>query len=599
MRTAWIIAVREVREKTRLFLICAALAVVPFAATFLPGARASAELTIAVTGGFLATILGLGIAATTGASTIARDLSEKRMSFYFTKPVSATALWVGKASASLFISLACAAIIAVPAMLASRKQWVLHWLGQMEPLNALAVAIVVMFFIAHALSSVIRSRSPLLALDFLFLIVAAGSLYLMFVPLVMGAAVKLIAVLSFVIAASFLLVLMIAPVWQLANGRSDIRRSHAALMRFLWPAVGIVLLTVGGLVWWVVHVSPQDIDVGYAEQPPRGSLLVVFGPARNRFDYQAGFLMDSATGKFERIAAPTWWNAQFSKDGRVAIWQEGYDLRTNLGPTGIRFPRGTEALLSDDGTRLALVRGNVVAVHDLSSGAILASGGGLDFAARQQLFFATPDIVRVIEQRQISGQETPLRIFELDVRARTMRKTGERMVLGSGTPVSVSGDGSRMLLNAVDVIADARTGETIAQIAGALSWSQEMLHDGRVALMLREGGMPRLRLYDRDGTLRHVVPFPGARVVWIAAETENGKLILAGHGKTMYVVDLASGVVERKLEGLHGPVPRWSVDPRLIRFAADQELVSVDAKGNLVTWKSEGRVGVRPLLPSR
>jgi hypothetical protein len=598
LRAAWIIAVREVREKARLFLICAALAVVPFAATLLPGAGGDPALTIAVVGGFLAAILGLGIAATFGASTIARDLSERRMSFYFTKPVSAPAIWAGKAVAALFISLGCAAIIAGPAVLASKKQWAMHWLGDVQPLAALAIGIVMTFFLAHVLSSVIRSRSPLLALDFLFLIVAAGAVYFMVVPLVLGGAADLVKYFAIALAAALLLVLAIAPVWQLANGRSDIRRSHAALMRFLWPAIGVVLLIAGGVVAWVVHVQPEDVEVWHIEQARRGPRIMVMGGARNRLDYRAAFLIDRTTGSFTRIAAPLWSGAQFSDDGRVAVWLQGLELHTTDGATNITVPASAGLLLSGDGKRVAVTNGSLLSVYDLASGKLLASAAGLDSRARQQLFFVTPDLVRVIEHGSRTDVPTPLRVFELDVRARKTRKTGERMILAQRYPVAVSRDGSRMFIRGLNVIADGRTAETIAQLSAPGLKVSEMLNDGRVAIVEREGEVVHLRTFERDGTPRHVVPFPGVRAIWIAGETESGKLILAAYGRTMWVVDLARGVVEKSVPGVRGPLPRWgAVDPRLIRY--EGELAGVDSNGKLVAWKSEGRTAVRPLLQSR
>ena len=604
MKAAMIVAAREVREKARLFWICAALALVPFAATLLPGTSGQSADTIAVVGRFLSATLGLGIAVTFGVSTVVRDLAERRMSFYFTKPVSSSALWAGKATAALFASLACFAVIAVPAMLASHREYVVT---NVQWLVAGAVAIVVLFFGAHVLSTVIRSRSPLLALDFVFLSVALAAVYLIVRPLILGAAVQLVACLQIAIGVAVVVVLAIAPVWQLANGRSDIRRSHAALMRFLWPAIAIVLLIAGGVVAWLVHVSPEDVEVAHIDQPSRGAQVIVTGTAPHRLDYQSTFLIDRVTGRFTRIASPPWWGSQFSSDGRVAVWLQPVgtfllkelELYTAKGPTGIVLPPYAQFVLSDDGTRVAIVNGQLLAVHDIGSGKLLASAAGLDGRARQQVFFVNRDLVRVIEHEHRIRTATPLRVFELDVRARATRKTGERVVETTRTPVSVSGDGSRMLIRGANVIADGRTAETIATIDTRNVTHSEMLYDGRVAAITLDDRMPHLRTFERDGTPRHVVAFPNTRTIWIAGETENGKLILAAYGKTMYVVDLARGAIEQRLDGIRGPVPRWSADPRLMRYGADQELVGIDAKGRLVAWKNIGRASARPLLHSR
>lgn len=603
MKTAWIIAAREVREKARLFVVCAGLALVPFAATLLPGTSGSANDTIAVVGGFLAAILGLGISVTLGASTVARDLAERRMSFYFTKPVSATALWLGKSLGSLLVGVACFAIIAVPALLASGRQWAAHWLGDTEPIAGGAFAIAVLFFLAHAVSTILRSRSPLLALDFVFLIVAVAAVYLIVRPLFLGTAMLLASRVAGLIALGAIVIVAVAPVWQLANGRSDIRRSHAALMRFLWPGIAIVLLVAGGVVAWLVHVSPADVEVTRIDQPARGTMAIVSGRAKHRLDYQPTFLVDRATGRFTRIAAPAWWGTQFSVDGRVAawlqpvgtFWRSGLELHTANGPTSIMMPMSGAFLLSPDGRRVAIANGNLLAVHDLATGELLAAAAGLDARARHQLLFVTPDLVRVYEKQDRLRTPTLLRVFELDVRARETRRTGERLFETPRHPVSVSGDGSRMFVQGANVIADGRTAEPIVTLDVPNVTDAAMLYDGSVALIAYADGVPHLRTFGPDGTPRYGVAFDGVRSIWIAAETEDGKLILAAYGKTVYVVDLTTGAIERKLDGVRGPSPGWSDEPRLTRYARDQEFVGVDASGKLILW-STSRPAPRPLL---
>lgn len=595
---AWIIAAREVRERARLFLFSAGLAVVPFAATLLPGARGQSTDTIALVGRILAAIAGLGIAVTFGTS-IARDLAERRMSFYFSKPVSASAIWIGKAAAAVFVSFSCFVIIALPTMLATPGRWTVadpQWTG------AGLAAIVVLFLVSHVLSTSIRSRSPLIALDFLFLLAAVGVTTLIVPPLFLGIAWAEPALLGIILSV-VTAVLAVAPVAQLANGRSDVRRSHAALMRFLWPAVAVVLLIAGGAVAWVVSASPEDVEIHHVEQGRRGSALLVSGIARDRFDYQTSFLIDRATGDVQRLGVPVWWGWQFSDDGRVAAWlkpvglftMRALELHTTKGSTGIELPPVGGFVLSADGSRIAVSNGTLVTVHDVATGRILASAAGLDWRPRQQLFFLTPDLVRVIETESRTGGAAPLRIFELDVRARKMRQTADRVLPAPGLGVAVSGDGSRMFVREANVIADGRTGETIAQLAVPRVAAGEMLYDGHVALITKEADGPHLRTFDRDGAPRHDVPFPKVRFLRIAAETEDGKLILSAYGRTMYVVDLATGAIEHRLPGVQGPSPRWSPDPHLPRFAAGQELVGLDEKGKLITW-SVARPTPRPLF---
>ena len=601
MSAALVLFTRELRGRSRLFIGCAVLALVPFLAMLLPAARTYRADVIVMVGGFLAICAGAAVALGTGGSVIMRDLAERRMSFWFAKPIHPAALWFGKASAALLTSLVCFGMIAIPAMLAGGTAWKHYWMGETSVLGICVLGMVVLFFISHAFATVLRSRSTLLALDFLFAIVAVGALLLLVWPVVLGGAVQVTQWLCLSIAAAVLIVLAIAPVWQLEHGRADVRRSHAAFSRFLWPAIGVILLVAGGYVAWLVSATPEDFDgMLMVQQPPRGTKVLVTGGTRGRADYTATFLLDRATGQYERVAAPPWSGLESSTDGKVVAWLQptgflsssAVELYVNGRGTGIEISRASYFVLSDDGTRAAIDAGNAVTVYDVATGRMLMSGGGLNPRAAASFWFVTNDLVRVIEV-------PPLRITELDVRTRTKRVTAERPMhapRGAYTK-SVSADGTRLFVGGPNVIADGRTGAPIATIPGTYVTAR-MLHDGTVAGISYETGTPHLHLYAPDGRRLHDLALAPTRNVWIAGEIEGGKLILATVG-AMYVVDVQRGAVERKLEQVTGPLPRNTADPRLIRYGADQELVGRGKGRRLVVWKHEGRAEARPLLQSR
>jgi hypothetical protein len=248
--------------------------------------------------------------------------------------------------------------------------------------------------------------------------------------------------------------------------------------------------------------------------------------------------------------------------------------------------------MSDDGTRVAADTGTTITVYEVASGKMLASAAGFDSRKQANLFFVTNDVLRVIET-------DPLRISELDIRNRKLTHTAERILeTPSGPAISVSGDGSRMFVRGANLIVDARTGATIAPIDRDLDPTRysaaSMLHDGRVAAISFTGRTPRLRLYAPDGTRTAELALQPARSVWISGEVEGGKLILAAHGGTMYVIDVARGAIEQRLDGVRGPTPRFSADPRLIVYAADRDLIARTRKG-LIVWNANGRGETRPL----
>ncbi|HUR79925.1 MAG TPA: hypothetical protein VM733_04125, partial [Thermoanaerobaculia bacterium] len=143
MSAAVTIFTRELRERSRLFAACIVLAAVPFIATMLPSARQHRSDVIAIVGGAIAVCIGLGTALTLGITVLTRDLSERRLSFYFAKPLHPAALWIGKAAAALVTMAFCFGVIAVPAMLVGGRAWDRRWLGGMQPIVVVAIAMLV------------------------------------------------------------------------------------------------------------------------------------------------------------------------------------------------------------------------------------------------------------------------------------------------------------------------------------------------------------------------------------------------------------------------------------------------------------------------
>ena len=304
MNTALVIASRELRDRSRLFLVAVILSILPFAIALLPGARSDRATTIAMAGGTFAVALGFGIAIVLGSSIVGRELAEKRMSFLFSKPVSPAAIWFGKMSAALVTSLGCFLLIIAPAYLASRQVWVtttLHY--------AAAITIVFLFFVTHAVTTMVRSRSPLIGLDFVLALASAAAVYFIVRPLLLaGAASALLRVIGG-IAIALLVILVIAPVVQLTLGRTDIRRNHIALSRAIWIPFAAVLAVFAAYVAWFIAVPLDEMRVFSITQSPSSDMVVVSGMAEDRGDYVATLLVNAKTGESERIATPPWWGA--------------------------------------------------------------------------------------------------------------------------------------------------------------------------------------------------------------------------------------------------------------------------------------------------
>lgn len=605
--TALTIAIRELRDRSRLFLICIALAAVPFLAAALPGARADRTGVIAAVSGFLSLALALGSSVAFGASTVARDLVERRLSFYFSKPVPPAAIWIGKAAAALIASFTCFAIIAAPAALVAGSAWPNLWTMRSSQLLGIVVGgVIVLFFVSHLLATMIRSRSPLIAVDFVLLLLFVGTALLVMRPLLLGAAVTLGGAVGSAIAFGMLIAAALAPIGQLARGRTDIRRSHAALSRYLWPPLFAALVLVAGYVWWVVSAGPEDVaSVLYLDQAPRGERVFAFGSTRGRGDYHAAFTVDGQ-GNWKRLPAAPWSRVAFSRDGKTMAWLEAADfipkvevqIRTDRGPTNIRTRSFAEMVLSDDGSRIAVADGRLVSVYELASGRLLAAAAGFDGARGHTMFFVTNDLLRVLESNYRGA--APVKIFELDIARKKLAVTGQ-INLTHGDSGIASPDGSRLLLRKSRRVIDGRTAATLAELPPSEKSATAVLDDGRVIEIV---------LGEKDALLRVIggaeVRLP-AGIAMVAGQLADGTLIVigskgpgwsaTGSERMVFLVDVNRGAVVRTIPNVKAAQSHWwAADPRLVRFEGPR-MAGVDAAGKLVWWDAKtGRTERPPRL---
>lgn len=607
MNTALWIAARDVREKGRLFLIAAVLACMPFLATLLPAAGGNRLDVITGFGGILGIAVGLGLAAGLGLSAIGADLSSRRMTYWFSQPITPAALWIGKALAALFSSFACFAIITVPTMLFARTTVVLRY-GENWQLPALLIgSMVVLFLVGHTASTILRSRSMILGIDLAAVILASVALALLARPILFT---PIFFPMLFTMAGLFVLVLAIAPFWQLAKGRTDLRRNHAALSQALWSGFGIVIALAGVVVLWLSSGRPASFDrIIELRQNGSGSAVFVSGSAPYRRGLDATFAVNPATGSSERVYVPPFWGTTFSRDNRFAAWVEPgvwtwsqsevviRDLTKGENKhLGVIAPLGADMVFSDDGARIAVRAGSTISVYDVADGRVVAAMP-VDRSARYELWFVTHDVLRVASQAPRGREASAITISELDLRTKQRSVTGTATASARNRFLSVSGDGSRMLLRAEPTIVDGRSGAVIAKLPEGEGnvMTSALLDDGRPVVTRRaEKSTSTLAIYSRDGALQREVTLP-ARVAWITGERSDGKLILLGitwvsndldtRGYKLMLVDVNSGRIERILEDTRGPSPMsGDSDPRLTQYDAKAKIASVDRNGKLFYW---------------
>ena len=314
------IALREVRERRFLLAAAAALGLLAWILSTPAWTRGLGE-SLAL---LLFMAFPTAVALAVGSSIIGRDLALGRLSFYFSRPLSAPALWAGKFLGGAALVLGTFFCCLIPFTLTTggiareaAAGWSVFLLGLMA--------------LAHVTTAMYRSGSWLFALDLglgvLFVavfgaqlrhLVSAGAGRLLFdfgqlQPLGGVLGVALIVATAGMLAAAAA---------QLARGRADAHRGHVALSAVVWT---LALAGLGVLaLWstWVLRVTP--VDVGGVGHPPfaapRGSALFFKGAGHGRAGFSPIFLMYGQSGSYVRLPPERMTPPAFAVDGSMAVW---------------------------------------------------------------------------------------------------------------------------------------------------------------------------------------------------------------------------------------------------------------------------------------
>jgi hypothetical protein len=371
----------------------------------------------------------------------------------------------------------------------------------------------------------------------------------------------------------------------------------------LWPAIAMVLVLAAGFIAWVVLVGPADMEELHQSSTSSGRWFFATGKAANRGDYHSSFLVNAQTGKWQRLPSPPWWSSVFSRDGRTIAWLStnrtaapgGYARTlellvwrpdTEAKPRETSLRAGRQILLADDGSRLATITDEGIAVHDLTRDALLASARGLNNRAAHMAMFVRPDLIRIWEH---NSPARAVVIYELDIARKTLTKTGQAETDATYHSLSANADGSRVLLSKEGIVIDGRTGATLYRVAPSPKPRRAaMLSDGTV--VVPDGTTRNLRIYAPDGRQTADIAVPGAPFLLVSSELAGGKIavtsVRSGQNRfSILVVDVKRGIIERRTEGLSGPMMPWyAVDPRMPLVAPDVPVVTYGGDANLVLW---------------
>lgn len=577
-----------------------------------------------------ATTFSFAFALLFGGSVIAGETSEKRISFFFSRPISAAAIWGGKVLAVLFLTFVPASLALVPAFAASTaraRAEVLRLGGTPGGIFGLFLATLFLILVAHASVTIARLRSPWTAVDLLL----APALVLLTAVFLRTLVTYSLATLPLggmelspvfpVLAVAVLVALLAASYAQVVAGRTDARRSHGAFSVVLWGILASATATLGGYAWWVASARPTDLVaiIGGVEAAPRGPWVEVGGPFRPGRGHGL-FLFDTAGNRSLRVRSG---GAVFSADGSRAAWGEerfGFfekgrkadlfvaDLiSAKAVETGLECSVWCRVALSPSGSRLAVLDGETLVAYEISDPSKPKQLTAVRVKVASRSFeFVDDDTVRIFPRlhneagrKDISQQD--LEIEEISLATKTSVVTGrfERYALPY---LRLSADG-RYLVGTREkrlTLHDGRTGALVATLADDLRSPQvRFLTGGRIAVAGIAGASARLVFFEGEKGIAapaHSIDLGPAASISLGGEGAPGRVAVAlnpfqrndaaSHSAwKLAFVDMPTGAVSLGPDGLV-PADRfgWWVTPLLppAKAGSPSSSLFLDAGGRLV-----------------
>ncbi|HVG06985.1 MAG TPA: hypothetical protein VNM67_04715 [Thermoanaerobaculia bacterium] len=545
---------RELAERWLLALAAALLGLIPLAVPFLPMGISQAPDARSGTAIALAVIVSYVLALVLGSTVLARDLSERRLGFYFSRPLPGWAIWAGKLAGAALLAFGSGVLVLLPSLLLGDRldpsgSW--GWgLGRGGD-SALAFTLWVMTVLAlllaaNAFSTMVRSRSPWLLLDLLAGTLLVGLVGIATARLLSAWALDALTMAHFGLLVIVVLCFAAASAVQVTRARTDARRGHRLLSLPLWTLLGLSALAFGGYAQWVLAASPEDlVAIGGMVPAPAGDWIALGGSTgKLRGEFEPFFLLDTSSGRSFRLQAHAtdWGGFAFSSDGRHAAWTEMAGRgdfpvtihRLDLGRPGaepvatpIGFPEHFpySLVLSPDGRRMACIVDERIVAQEMGNGRLLLATPVLagDSWSADRLRFLDSRTLRWYGTRKnapLQGGEGELRVVDFDLGTgrivREIRSPGKENAIRGISP-----DGQSVLLKSRTLepsreeiaIVDLRTGEPPVDIlVKGVQSGLSFLPDGRVVIARRSQDRIELRVLNGRGAELKRFHLPGGRV---------------------------------------------------------------------------------------
>ncbi|HEX2643000.1 MAG TPA: hypothetical protein VHU81_08405 [Thermoanaerobaculia bacterium] len=580
MRGAGAVLLREIEERWQILLGSLFIGLAALIAPHMPnGIDRNMQGDFAL---MLGGIVSCITAAILGPAVIGRELAERRLSFFFSRPLSGAAIWSGKLAGVILLAGLCGAVAALPGGLihALRRDPVPSSFS-LSAFLSWGLLLILLLLCAHTVGILLRERSAWLLLDFVaFCVVLTGLFTVGSEARQAGAgeAFKQVWMPALILIA---LSLAGASAVQVIRGRTDLGRSRRVLSWTLWPLLLLVLLGMNGFSRWVLSPRLQDLlTIDQVMAAPAGGRVYVMGPVAGRPGYRPGFVLDARSGRFERIRQSARVGIPeplvFSGEGRHLAFVRspvdgpGWELATlDLSRSGAR-PQSLNLLsrnggspllqLSRDGRLLAFLNQGRLVVRDLQGDRLVASapvGDINEVSYLVALRFPDARHLRIVHSDVPARTGFNIRIQDLDLA--TGRLLPEKVLSSGGLFFSASPDGRRILARTDDdrflALYDVDTqGMRSLAVTSMLAKSSRLafLPDGRPAVPILYQGSVELWIHPADGSgrpERHV--FPGSRGLIVGGQPSPGKLIVTtGPGLQTWLLDLQTDQRRKIGEGL-------------------------------------------------
>ena len=586
------VAARELRERWLLFPAGLVLGSLPLA---LPAFGLPPDATPLI-GLAIALSVGAAAALLTGSSMLARDASDGRLGFLFTRPLPWPAIWGGKWLAAVALVAGSGLLATVPWILVGPPEIDGGALGGglLDPQRSTFFLLLLLLAVGFANfnATAFRSRSAWLAVDTVLLLLAVWAYTSWVAPL------YYLQILGPYRPGWWALLLPLGPVAlalvaasvpQVAVGRTDVRRAHRAMSVAFWSLVFVALAAAGLRLAWARGATPADLHVNAESHDPSGRWLYAFG-----WSERGGamtFLIDTDSGRHVPMGLERRWGNQFlgmafATDGSSGVTLSEHDGATalemvDLGGDEPRFSRVSlesspppgswmRLALSPSGATALLVHEHGASLFALPSGERIATAtltpGWRAVGSR----FTSDSTGRIWLIPAVGRHRAEIRALDIvpggEVRTTTAPlEAALDPVRGWPHIVLPDADGRRILTR--DGGVRLRDGETGALLATLVEGSAPVspavfLADGRIVVGEAEGARTVLHVFAADGTtLTDVVLDRVASGLGVGPEVAPGRVavhFMTGGGGV--VVDAGEGRVVGDLPGGHGVPGFWMLD---------------------------------------